>query len=167
MKTNRRRNADYTSITQLDWARLAAFIDGEGCILLAYNKQKARYYSYIRIVITNTDPRLIRWLATTFGGGVMRGTRKSVKHRQVFKWGVSCRQAEEILLRCRPYFITKGDQADIALAFQETLQGFRRGKPLPEEIVRLREQYHAQLQEARWRQHPIEDLMVPRSTAAH
>jgi type IV secretory pathway ATPase VirB11/archaellum biosynthesis ATPase len=28
---------DYNSVSELDWARLAAYIDGEGCIVICNN----------------------------------------------------------------------------------------------------------------------------------
>ena len=146
---------DLSQVTAIDWARLAAFIDGEGHIAINENKSPAgRYYQYIRVIITNTDTRLIAWLFETFGGSLLRG-HVSEKHRRVYKWAVSCRHAEAILLQCYAYFITKQDQAEIALAFQQTIKDktYRKGTEIPEEIRALRVAYREQLRQARHQRH--------------
>lgn len=152
---------DYSHIDVLTWVRFAAFLDGEGHIGINRNKTKRGVYDYLMVIVTNTDPRLIRWLIETFGGSVRRGQRKSPKHRMVFKWGVSCRDAEALLRGCLPYLLLKHDQAQIALAFQETIKGYRRGNPLPSGVADLRTLFRSQLVDARWAQHPIDDLCPP------
>ena len=141
---------DLSQISVIDWARLAAYIDGEGHIALNENKMSnGKRYAYLRVIVTNTDPRLIIWLQRMFGGGVVRVERQQAQHRRAFKWTASCRHAEAILRGCLPYFIMKRDQADIALAFQETLRGYHRWKPRPEDVSDLRTQYREQLLKAR------------------
>lgn len=137
---------DLSGVSLIDWARLAAYIDGEGHIAI---NQEQRGYQYIRIVVTNTDPRLIAWLLTTFGGGVMKGKPQSERHRKVYKWSASCRHAEALLRAAQPFFITKRDQAEIALAFQDTLAGYRKGNNIPESVTVLRSSYRDQLRDAR------------------
>lgn len=142
---------DLSQIPAIDWARLAAYIDGEGHISIQENiHRNGRRYQYIRVIVTNTDPRLISWLLARFGGGLMRGSQPlKANWRRAFKWSASCRHAEAILQHCYEYFITKRDQAEIALAFQATLQLYRRGNPLPAETQALRDRYRDQLSAAR------------------
>lgn len=144
-------NNDLSQTSVIDWARLAAYIDGEGHIALNANRMSAgKSYAYLRVVVTNTDPRLIIWLQRTFGGGVLKVKRPAALHwRRCFKWTASCRHAEAILRGCLPYFITKRDQADIALAFQATLHGFHRWNPRPLAVDELRTQFRNQLLSAR------------------
>lgn len=127
--------------TVIDWARLAAFIDGEGCIRITEKKEKhyPRAYLYLQINISNTDPRLPAWLKKTFGGGVYHSRRASklnVRWSDCFMWMVSGGRVAELLQGCMPYFIIKREQAETALAFQETIG--RKGGPgysTPPEIV--------------------------------
>jgi hypothetical protein len=140
---------DLSQVATLDWARLAAFIDGEGHIALNANSKKGgKQYAYLRVILTNTDPRLIVWAQRVFGGGVLKAPRKAPL-RRCFKWTVSCRHAEAVLRGCLPYFILKRDQAEIALAFQETLRGYHRWNPQPADVAKQREDFRAQLLEAR------------------
>lgn len=155
---------DLTSVPEIDWARLAAYIDSDGHISITMGTRKnavkstGRTRLYLRVMVTNTDPRLIRWLVANFGGGVGNYPHKNPKHRHTFKWGTSCRQTEAILKKCLPYFIAKRDQADIALAFQATFVGFRRGHQIPDDVQRLRESFHQQLKDTRWATHDFSDL---------
>ncbi len=161
----RHRKADLSDIATIDWARLAAYLDGEGAILINENKSPPRkthsrvsHYVYLRVCVTNTDPRLIRWLVQTFGGAVVTQQHKNPKWRRAYKWHVSCGTAEAILRMCLPYFVCKRDQADLALAFQETLKGYRRGNPLPMSVVALRAQVREQMTALRHAEHDSTDL---------
>lgn len=116
--------------SQIDWARLAAYIDGEGAILLnRFSGQTERQWSarkriWLRIAICNTDPRLIIWCRDTFGGCIATESRSNnPKHNACYRWFVSCRMAGWILENCMPYFIIKKEQAEIGLAFQSTIGG--------------------------------------------
>ena len=140
---------DLSQISPVDWARLAAYIDGEGHIALNENTMTGgKKYAYLRVIVTNTDPRLIVWLQRTFGGGVLRNARVQDGWRNCFKWTATCRHAEGILRGCLPYFILKRDQAEIGLAFQETMK-YHRWNKLPVEVSQLRAQFRAQLLSAR------------------
>lgn len=145
---------DLTQVIPTDWARLAAFIDGEGHIAIQCNTRKnGRTYHYIRVIVSNTDPRLMSWLLNTFGGGLMTEKKRQVKLRTCYKWSVSCQHAENILLGCFEYFITKRQQAEIALAFQGTIRDYRRGSSIPQDVQVLRAQYRELLEQARWVKH--------------
>lgn len=131
---------DLTRIAPVDWARLAAFIDGEGCILSACSVHKdpkfagtRTRYEYIRVVVTNTDPRLSKWILETFGGHIIDHSNNKQRNKNwkpCFFWQVSCAKAARILTGCRPYLILKGEQADVAMALQDTMiYSGRRGTP--------------------------------------
>lgn len=140
---------DLSKVSAIDWARLASFIDGEGHIALNENKMSnGKSYAYLRVIVTNTDPRLIVWLQRTFGGGVTKYRAAKANWSNGFKWTATCRHAEAILNGCLKYFILKRDQADIGLAFQQTVR-YHRWNPTPESVSDIRAGYRAQLLAAR------------------
>ena len=132
---------DLDLVSQIDWARLAAYIDGEGNIDIADQVHKAPFegkgrYGYVRVTVTNTDPRLSEWLYKTFGGSVqMRsGTRlfkgKTQNWKDCFNWVLCNHRGAQMLQRCLPYFIIKREQAELAISFQRTVvRSGRRGTP--------------------------------------
>jgi hypothetical protein len=128
--------------TEIDFARLAAFIDGEGCIDIhthrAFMKHLGRVFEtqYVRIQITNTDFRLALWCKETFGGTAHPEPPKSERHKAKLNWYCSSKKAAEILIACLPYFVMKRDQAEIALAFQKTKSRIGRRGHTPETFER-------------------------------
>lgn len=139
-------------VSPLDWARLAAFIDGEGCIRIATvkgNKTSSRRVMYVEVTITNTDVRLVEWLGRTFGGSVVpqRKSQTRPNWSSCFAWSVASRHATALLQRLLPLFIIKREQAEIALAFQATILP---GRPYgrsgrPAELIAQQETYASQL----------------------
>lgn len=122
--------------TQIDWARMAAYIDGEGCIAIKLHRSKSykRVGLYLQLTITNTDFRLAEGTKASFGGCVHFIGRKKDQWSPCAKWDVASAHARWILEGCLPYFIIKREQADIALAFSRTL-GRRGVKGTPPEIL--------------------------------
>lgn len=120
---------DLTQVATLDWARLAAYIDGEGCIRITTVKGAhdwSRRVMYIELHISNTDIRLSEWLVRIFGGAVHVRRQKTSRWATCYCWSVVSRRAADIIAGCLPYFIIKRDQADVALAFQKTIITDRR-----------------------------------------
>jgi hypothetical protein len=67
----------------------------------------------------------------------------------------TCERAHDLLVKSRPYFITKGDQADIIIAFRETVS--RVGvKGHPPEVLAQRKQMREDLKELRHKEYPKE-----------
>lgn len=107
--------------TRDDWARLAAFIDGEGCIGVAI-RNRANYRQHVVSVdITNTDIRLMHWLKERFGGRIDVNNREPHGNRKIgYRWQVRGKAIENILRGCLDLFIMKREQAETALALRET-----------------------------------------------
>lgn len=146
---------DYTKLTpsEMDWARLAAYVDGEGSILMTERHYPGKDYlgMYIRVVVSNCDPRLPRWCSQTFGGVfVVSSRQQKSNHRLGLKWHVSCRHAEWVLRNIRPYLLLKGEQADVALAFQETLDPAARRRGLGADMWEARKKMKQDLSDLRW-----------------
>lgn len=101
----------------------------------------------LRVILVNTDPRMPVWCRDTFGGTLVFEPRKNPKHRDAVRWHVSCKQAEWVLKGCLEFFLIKGEEAAIGLAFRETFQvnPQRAGLPLHVHDLRkkLREDLHA------------------------
>lgn len=113
-------------ISQIDWARLAAFIDGEGTIVIA----KARsIYTQLTIRVVNTDPRLPLWCKSIFGGKVYAATYSKTNVKRAYVWTTQAKKAEEILRGCFPYFLIKREQAEVALAYRETFDHIKGNTP--------------------------------------
>jgi hypothetical protein len=111
-------------IGAIDWARLAAFIDGEGCIRIQRSKPRRgspRHQYIVRIQITNTDARLMQWVQVRFGGAVTPPVNKGNGWKPMMIWYISAKRADPILRGIRPYLILKNNQCDAALALRNTI----------------------------------------------
>ena len=128
--------------SEIDWARLAAFIDGEGCIGIRkrtwqkpdrVGKSSPAYV--VTVVICNTDPRLITWLKDTFQIGTVfcrdfknPGESSKYNHpRPCYVWESQARAGQWLLEGCLPFFVMKKDQAQICLEMRATYSDHRGG----------------------------------------
>lgn len=117
-----------SGVSEMDFARLAAYIDGEGSISInSVNRvgpgSRAKTASQnLNLVISNTNVPFINWLRDVFAGSVYFVKYENCKHlgnKQTMRWQVNDRKAEVILSRCLPYFIIKRPQAEVGLAFMQ------------------------------------------------
>jgi hypothetical protein len=145
--------AHLQSVSEVSWARLAAYIDGEGTIAINRSEPSGRLANpqhHLYVAVGNSDPRLIVWLKQTFGGwaGPQKQKFKEgavVSKKPRFLWVVSSQQAAHLLEQCLPYFIMKKGQAEVGLAFQFLKERGIRGKKLSSEVVTQRESFHEKL----------------------
>src|SRR5258705_8131274 len=100
--------------TTIDWARLAAYIDGEGSINLSPRRTNTGKSLTLcaKVVVTNTDFRLAKWCLDTFGMKYYEHSNNTSSKRSV-NWA-SCVYAQAcgykaswILLNCLPWFLLK------------------------------------------------------------
>jgi hypothetical protein len=108
--------------TEIDYARLAMAIDGEGAIYIKPVYAKSGMYSQLCVSVSNCDPRLIMWCKDTFGFGAVHRNKHRSRGQQhdAYSWRVYSATAELILTQCLPYFIIKREQAEVALAYRKT-----------------------------------------------
>jgi len=134
-----------TDIPQLDWAKLAAYIDGEGCIQIHRQRQYSkkvqpnwRPHYIVQVSVTNTDPRLVVWCRERFGGYIVL---KSHEKRQCFGWYVHSARCAWVLENCLPHFVMKKAQAEIAIAFRKTYDRkyIGRGRMVPLDVIAHRD----------------------------
>lgn len=147
--------------TQLEWARLAAFIDGEGTIAIKNLRTKTGRYSQLIVAIANTDPRLPMWCKENFGGLLYASDcnpRKSEKWRRSYRWISHSAHAEMIVRSCLPYFLLKQEQAEVALAYRKTFRckgGRGSTRIITDAELALRQSYREELHRLK-RELPVE-----------
>lgn len=137
----------------LNLARLAAYIDGEGTVDLQGSSQGGkRSYGYkLRISIVNTDLRLLVWCKENFGGHIRMNRPGGGNHRPVYSWTISgAEQVGNLLKGCLPFFVIKREQAEIGIAFGKTFSSSNRDpRGLSDSIKQKRESLRAKLFEIR------------------
>lgn len=118
--------------SELNWAQLASFIDGEGSILINTQKRggtEAKGF-YLRIMVANTDVRLMVWLKERFGGTFVNANTEKYYEgknwKRAYHWGTSSRRAAWILTNCLPFFVMKTEQAELGIQLQESLELYSR-----------------------------------------
>lgn len=138
------------AVSEVNWARLAAYIDGEGTVMIQRSVSKnAKFPSFIlTLIVANTDLRLMEWLTRTFTGNVYFS--QSAKTR--FKCNKVCHswrhfedRAATILEHCLPYLIMKRDQAEIGLAYRELRKLGSKGRKLTATDIELREEFRGRM----------------------
>lgn len=107
-------------INEIDLARLAAFIDGEGCITITVRKSNSRMN--IKIFITNTDIRLPEWCVGVTGVGNIHmsdSRRDLMRVKPAYRWECTGGAAMDLAKLVYPYLILKKDQADILIRLRK------------------------------------------------
>lgn len=152
-----KRVVDYSIVSEVNWARLAAYMDGEGCFAISssYNRRRKNVAKSLNlyIAIGNTDIRLCQWLEEHFGGSTtaVRTTTKRYKEQKMcFTWRLSGYAIDNVLQGMFAYLVIKKEQAQIAMSFRATFGLDHKrpchGNPLPQEVRDLREELKQELQ---------------------
>jgi hypothetical protein len=148
--------------TELDYARLAAFIDGEGCILVYDRKASPKDIdkhwkrtTQLLVCVRNTDPRLPMWCREKFGGSIGRSYPEPPR-RNSFLWRLPYQKAGKVLQACLPFFLLKREQAIVAIAIQETMNKKYGRRGVPENIRAKRDALMAELK--RLKHVPLQDF---------
>jgi hypothetical protein len=132
---------DYSSISEIDWARLAAYVDGEGSItIIESGRKRSHPFRDVRVIISQSDVRLMAWLQSIWGGAVSQ--HKGV-NRPCYNWAIGGRRVEVILARIRQYLIVKPEQADIGMAYRATMT--RSTRRLSPEVIEQRKLLREQM----------------------
>ena len=131
-------------LTERDTAYIAGFFDGEGCLgyydATKTNNKTAAFHASVSV--SNTDPRVIRWMGEVTGIGKAKITVfADKKRRPAYQWQIG-RKADVIafLTTVRPYLKVKRDQTDVLLAHLDAESTYvkRHGSVTPE-IVESRQ----------------------------
>lgn len=130
-----------TRLHETERAYLAGIIDGEGSIMVIHHKACPPMHKWefwvLRVLVVNTDRRLIDWLIARFGGWCATARSKNPKWKDTYHWKLDSKRAHPVLAAAMPYLLLKRKQAELALEFIGThkLVG-RRGHS--EETIALR-----------------------------
>lgn len=148
------RTFDGLSPTDIQWAQMAAFIDGEGSILINPRRHDKRHATdasgfYLRLTVANTDVRLPVWCKEVFGGHYKEANSQKwyegTNRKNAYHWNCASNRAAWILYNCLPLFIIKREQAEIGIALQESMSYLNRGNRLSEEVVASRRELKKRL----------------------
>lgn len=118
-----------------DLIYMAAIMDGEGCFSIGKQTTARGYYA--QIIVTNTDYRLMEFLAATFGGYVSQSAAQTDRHKQTWQWAMRRRKDLGVVIASmRPYLKLKGAQADILLEFVSGQSSVKVRRLSDEEVAR-------------------------------
>ena len=133
---------------QIEWAMMAAYIDGEGSIVMPPRRGQGRTTVTVSLLlhVANTDIRLPQWCQRIFGGSYCVANKSEVYRgrnvKDCYHWSTTATRAAWIIYNCLPFFVIKRDQAELAIALQESItkRNTEKQRPrlLPEEVVQER-----------------------------
>lgn len=120
----------------LAWA--AGFMDGEGCIYIAYRTTQDQYV--LTVSVANTHLSSLERFKAIVGVGRIHSARQQREphHKPLFMWSASSKQAETMLRLLLPFLVTKQEQAKVGLYSRQFIGP--RGGRRPEQIGPDREQ---------------------------
>ena len=114
------------------YAQLGSFIDGEGTISISKDT-RSRNHSYSqRLIITNSDARLIVWLVDNFGGTFPDPIKYDDENwKNVYYWKLNGRNSYKLIKKIRGHLLLKQEQADCAIDLYEKVAKWNYGgKPV-------------------------------------
>jgi hypothetical protein len=129
-----------STTTDVERAYAAGMVDGEGHIGMTPWK-----VSYLPIVtVTNTDRRVIDWLASRWVGSTIATHDPRIPaHKVRHNWRLSGRRAYAFLKEIEPYLLLKRGQSNIVFAYYDEGGYFQHGPDrLPAEEIIRRAQLH-------------------------
>ena len=103
---------------QLAWA--AGIFDGEGCISLRFIPQRGSHQ--LRIAVNSTDGIMAKKFHEWFGGRYRSRVDRRYPRRPIAEWYAQGKLAGKVLTILQPYLLVKAQQADLAIAYVETIQ---------------------------------------------
>ncbi|MGB2841064.1 MAG: hypothetical protein WBC40_01080 [Halobacteriota archaeon] len=139
-------------VEEIDYARLTAYIDGEGTIAIAKQPvKKGRVSNSYRLLmmVSNTEKKLPNWCKAHFGGSV-HTSRNDVRpgRKKLYQWVIGTHDSAKLLEKIKPYLIIKRDQAELGLEFYEKcIKRHPSGKRVPLWLAKQREEYFERMKE--------------------
>lgn len=109
-----RRGAACNPLSPTDAAYIAGFLDGEGSIIL-YKRQPVA----LRVSFANSNRAVLEWIHNACGAGHLTTRPGTDMHKAGHLLLLNSDPACGLLEQVRPYLKIKGEQADVAIAFQQ------------------------------------------------
>ncbi len=129
------------SMRREDIAYLAGFFDGEGSVTINHVKRdggKSDSYT-LHMVITNTDPTVLVWAQSIFGGYLIPRPVRGTQQKPSLHWMLCNQWAMRFLETIRPYLRMKIAPVDVAINFQRAMR--KHGpKRTPADVIAWREE---------------------------
>ena len=120
---------------------LAGLFDGEGCIDVTvdhpHKPRRGKNPIYAaRLVVANTDPRLIQAFQNHFGFGDTQKRHYYPGTRPTWNWRAQYLRAVSALMEMYPYLLSKREEARYAVLLH-TIKSMRRYRENPPELLEL------------------------------
>jgi len=119
---------------KIDLSYFAGLLDGEGhfCIANCVNGRK-EHYTQARIIIDNTDRKMVNWVFYHYGGRITTYKAKPEKNRQEhYRWEIAGKKAIELTLLVRPFLLTKQEQSlKVFQLYKKPIQIFKHPDKFP------------------------------------
>ena len=115
-------------IRDLAWA--AGIVDGEGCITLYKATTNSGIAYVMKVTVVNTSLTMLQRLHTLFGIGYIGiRPRRSKKHKRIWIWEVTTKNAEVVLKAIQPYLVAKVEECRLALLSRTMINTHGRNTP--------------------------------------
>jgi hypothetical protein len=111
------------SWTETELAYFAGIIDGEGSFSLTQTRNSPNWCTS-QLAVANTDPRLMAWIKTRFGGSIKDDLyRRNPRPRSkpMFRWVAAATDLATVVNAILPYLVLKREQAELFLAYRATV----------------------------------------------
>jgi len=133
---------DLLKIKTDDIVYMAGFFDGEGSICIITGTHN------LQVQLSNTDQKIMEWIAETFGGHARAKKKYKSQHRKAWVWQLNSGAAMEFLIVIGGRLKIKHRQAKLAIQFQMEkahFMGDGRKEKISESEFELRELYRQQM----------------------
>lgn len=116
-------------LSKAEIAYVAGLFDGEGCINFTNSNNDV---TYLRVLVSNTNYEILKYLQDTFGGSISELKKASPKWKQGYQWSLNWAAALAFVDKIRPWLKIKQKQAQVVYAFAE-LKKVQRKKKISQE----------------------------------
>jgi hypothetical protein len=145
-------------LSEMELAYIAGFFDGEGSLTIHTNCRKSPRglvpNHTLQVSLANTNPEIVRWLHSVFGGQYLTRHDRRPGNRPVAQWIIRAAKALPFLEAIRPFVRMKTAQIDIAIAFQKTKK--RGNTRVAPEVLEWREAQRHSISNLNKKRHDVE-----------
>lgn len=146
--------------TRTEWAYLAGYVDGDGCIGYgrAFNTSMQHYVYLPKITVKSVCPDAPRWMQSEFGGYLYCRSSRQVNTRPAYEWIVQSTAMRPLIEELEPYLLLKGPEVTAVLQHWQ----IRGGRWVPDPAARdaAREAVYQQVRELHRSRNNDEELLT-------